>query len=198
MQVKTVERTVFRDKWHTDGEIDVPVWIAIQALVEAELTGARWACIAVLVVGYGLELELIEIPLHAGIIARIRAAAADFWASVAENRPPDPDFSKDGELIARLYPEASIDEPLDLRADNLLPALLDERDALADTKKKAEKRLDEIKREIFFKLGDHACAIVSDGRVIQARNEPKKEHVVKASNSRVVRVRAARKELGNG
>ena len=47
--------SAFEEEWFEDGEIRPPLWIAIQALIEAHLTGASWAAVAALVIGYGID-----------------------------------------------------------------------------------------------------------------------------------------------
>lgn len=94
VQVKTVEPRVFREKWKggsAQGEIEAPLWITIQAIVEARLTGADFACVAPMVVSHGVDMPLLEIPLHDGIWAKLVAKVDGFWKSVAEKKPPQAD-----------------------------------------------------------------------------------------------------------
>ena len=63
-QVKSVEARAFADKWQRDDEVQPPIWIAIQVLVEAFLSGADWACVVALVVDHGIRIEVIDVPLH--------------------------------------------------------------------------------------------------------------------------------------
>jgi predicted phage-related endonuclease len=192
VQIKSVERSIFRQKWRNeDGEVEPPMWIVVQAIVEAHLTGAKWATVAALVLGHGIDIEFVEIPLHDGILKRLRDAVADFWQAVEENRPPNPDFAKDGELIERLFRDATDQEPVDLTGDNELPALLDERQQLSTVKNDAEKRLKEIKAELLFKLGTHVFGRCADGRLITAKTVYRKGYTVEPSSYRDLRIKAA-------
>jgi hypothetical protein len=105
IQIKTVAEQAFRAKWRDaeTGAIAPPLWIAVQAIVEAHLCGADWAAVAALKVSGDLDLHLIEVPLHAGVIERVREATVRFWADVAAGRAPDPDFSRDARLIAGMF-----------------------------------------------------------------------------------------------
>lgn len=120
VQIKSVEQTVYRRKWmNEDGQVEPPFWIALQATLEAHLTGARWAAVAPLVVGHGLDMPLIEIDLtHIdGVIAAMRERAADFWQMVEEGREPSPDYGRDGALIESIYAVGDAREEVDLTAD---------------------------------------------------------------------------------
>ncbi|MCP1550659.1 MULTISPECIES: YqaJ viral recombinase family protein [Methylorubrum] len=194
VQVKTTSDFVFRKKWRDEaGDLVLPLWIACQAIVEAKLTGASWASVALLVVGHGLDLHVIDVPLHEGIWHRLVGEAKLFWERVASGEAPAADYARDGETIADLWPPDAAAEPLDLSADNLLPALLDEREAINARVKSDEKRLAEIKAEITAKLAGATAAQLADGRVITRTLQSRAEHTVKASTFPVLRVRAPRK-----
>lgn len=194
VQVKTTSDLVFRKKWKDEaGAINLPVWIAVQAIVEARLTGASWACVAVLVVGHGLDIHVIDIPLHAGIWDRLVEETAAFWERVATGEPPAADYARDGDTIADLWPPDADVEALDLSADNRMPALLDERAEIKERVKAEEKRLDEIKAEIVEKLGGATLARLGDGREVVRAIQRRAEFTVKASSFPVLRIRQPRK-----
>jgi len=166
VQFKSVEPGIFRQKWRepdTD-EIEPPLWIAVQAIVEAELAGASWACVAPLVVSYGIDIYPVEVPLHAGIVKRVGDAVADFWRRVAERDAPDPDYGRDGALIASLYREDNGLEK-DLSRDNMMPVILQERSQLKAEIKQRESRIGEIENEIKAKLGEYERAYVPGWKV---------------------------------
>ncbi|WP_430912872.1 hypothetical protein [Methylobacterium sp. sgz302541] len=192
--MKTTSDLVFRKKWKDEaGAINLPVWIAVQAIVEARLTGASWACVAVLVVGHGLDIHVIDIPLHAGIWDRLVEETAAFWERVATGEPPAADYARDGDTIADLWPPDADVEALDLSADNRMPALLDERAEIKERVKAEEKRLDEIKAEIVEKLGGATLARLGDGREVVRAIQRRAEFTVKASSFPVLRIRQPRK-----
>lgn len=194
VQVKTTSDLVFRRKWlDEDRQVQVPLWIAVQAIVEARLTGATWAAVAVLVVGHGLDLHVVDIPLHDGLWTRLVEDVATFWRGVEAGEPPAPDFGRDGETIAALYPPDEGAEPLDLSADNLAPALVDEREALSARTKADKARLDEIKAELTHKLAGHPIARLADGREITRTIQHRAESVVKATSFPVLRVRTPKR-----
>jgi predicted phage-related endonuclease len=174
VQIKSVEPSVFRNEWRQeDGSVEPPAWIACQALVEAHLTGLRWAAVAPIVVGHGVDLPITPIELHAGIIERLTAEVAEFWRRVENNIPYPMDYGRDGELIAKLYPKDNGAE-IDLSSDNELPGYVDQLIEARATKSAAEEREKEAKAAITHKMGLASFARIADGRRIsnklQGRN----------------------------
>lgn len=191
VQVKSVEASKFRREWRQDGELTPPLYAVVQAIIEADLTRATWAAVAPIVVGFGIDVHIIDVPIHGGIIERIRAEAAKFWSMVDRDETPAPDYGRDGEVLAELYAQDN-GETIDLTGDNELPALLDERASLAADKTEAEKRGKAIKAEILAKMGNATFARIADGRLISAKTTHRNAYTVAAASYRDVRVLAAR------
>ena len=203
IQVKTTIAPTFRKSWFQHDEFydsastpvaAPPLWVATQAILEGHLTGVEWAAAAVLVVGYGLDIHLFEVPIHTGVINRIREATGEFWDRIARNDPYPPDYARDGETIAALYGQENGRE-IDLRGDNLLPELLTEREGLMASRKAANDRLDAIKAELQHKLGENVAGYLP-GWEITNKTTHRKAFSVAATSYRVIRVKKL--ELGHG
>lgn len=192
VQVKTVEPSVFRRKWRDEDtrELSPPLWIAVQAITEAHLAGVGWAAVAAMTVGFGLDLHVVDVPIHEGVIARIRSVVADFWRMVEEKRQPPVDFARDGRLLEDLYAVST--ETISLETDNALPGLCDERERLSDSKNVAEKRLREIKTELLVKLNGASAARIAGGRTITSKRVDRKGYAVEPSSYIDVRVKQAK------
>jgi predicted phage-related endonuclease len=189
-QVKSVEPGVFRRDWQPNGnETEVPLAHAVQTICEAHLSGAEWACVVPIVADHGIRIEVLDVPLHAALITRIKAAAVDFWCMIDEGREPPPDYGRDSAIIEQLY-QPIPDEVLDLTGSNELPALLDERESLSEIRTATEKRLKEIKGELIANLKDYVAGRVADGRIITAKRIHKKAYEVPATSYVDVRVKA--------
>lgn len=185
VQCKTISRPVFEKHWADDA---IPPAYLFQCLTEGYLLNADHSLLAALVIDtFSATLELREIPRHAAAEARIRVIAADFWRNVAAGQMPAPDYGRDAETIADLYPVAAKAEPIDLSADNLLPAILSERAQRKTRMEKDAKRVIEIDTEIKAKLGDHAAAIVP-GWKISWKDEHRKAYSVAETTRRVLRI----------
>ncbi len=166
IQTKSVEPSMFVKKWQggdRHADVEPPLWIAIQAIIEAEHTGAERAFVAPLLVSWGVELPIIEIPLHQKALARIREEVAKFWHMVEMKLAPSPDYGKDGEIISKLYPigEGLV---LDLTDDNMLPDLVAKDEMYAADAKVANAKREEARNEIRHKLGLKAKELVGQGK----------------------------------
>lgn len=191
VQVKTASDYAYKQNWRDPetGQVTPPLWVAVQATVEAHLTGSAWAAVAVMVVGRGIELHIIDIPLLPALVKRIRAEVDAFWHTVASGQKPDVDWKRDGALLETLF-DPSV-EIISLEADNALPALLDEREGLSSARSAAEKRLKEIKAELLAKLGDASAGRIADGRMVTAKRVERAGYEVKPTSYVDVRIRKA-------
>ena len=192
IQVKTTDQQTFRKIWlGEDGEVTPPLFIVIQAVVEAVLGGFAWAQVAVLVSGSNLDLHLIEIPMHLGIMARLRDEVAAFWRCVGAGEMPEADYGRDGEVLAALYREDNAQE-LDLTADNHLPELLAERDGLKAEIRVAANKVEIIDNEIRARLGHYEAARIAGGRRVTWQTQNRRLRFVPPSETRVLRFSSAR------
>lgn len=181
VQLKSVEPSIFRRDWKTEsGMVEPPLWIVVQAILECYLTGREWAAVAPLVVGFGLELPIVDIPIHAGIFERIKLEVDQFWKRIESGENYPPDWNRDGQLIAQVFHETG--EVISLESDNLLPALLDERQELSQQSSANKKRLDAIKAELLAKMNGASEARVAGGRTIKVKRVNVKEHFVSGSS----------------
>jgi hypothetical protein len=187
VQIKCVEPGVFRRGWMVDGELRPPLWIAVQAITEAHLTGATWASVAALVVSYGIDLHMVDVPIIPGVVQRIRDETAKFWHLVDSGRAPDPDFGRDIMVLRQLY---GIDDgsEIDLTGDNEMPVLAAERAAINEEIKMAQARLDTINAHLLAKMGPAQIARFAGGYVT-AKTTTRKAYTVAASTYRPLRIK---------
>jgi predicted phage-related endonuclease len=196
IQGKTAGKFAFKKGWTgPDGDVEIPLWIAVQASVEAALTGASWAAVAVMTLGDGgLEPYLEDVPLRPALMAKLRKLAADFWDRVADERPYSPEFDRDAYMIAQIYAEADEGGEIDLSGNNRIGELLAKREGYKSTEKNgsdAEKARKSLDAEIINMLGNAARGRLADGRVIEAPTTRRKGYEVKPSSFRSVKIREA-------
>lgn len=190
VQVKSVEASVYRQKWLDEsGQPEPPFWIALQAMLEAHLTRSTWAAVAPLVVGHGLEMPMIEIPLDnmAGVIAAMEAKAAEFWLMVAEGREPIPDYSRDGATIEAVYGSGDPEHEIDLSTDNRVAHLIEARREHVAMNAASRKALDEIDAEIKAKLGAAHVGWVGNGQRITWKPQRRDGFFVEPTTIRALR-----------
>lgn len=195
IQIKSVAAKVFRSKWmrEEDGQkiVEPPVWIVVQSLVEAALSECSWSAVAPIVVTDfgGIELPIIDIPMHAGLMDRFRDQVAEFWRCVETLTPPAPDFTRDGDLLAELHAGGN-GMAVDLSGSNRLPLILEEDEGLKDEIKIAKERRGEIKAEIIHALGLATFGELP-GWTISNKSQTRKAHTVKESTFSVMRTARA-------
>ena len=193
VQIKSVEAGVYRRKWLVDGPEEppeVPFWIVLQAMLEAYLVGAKWAAVAPLVIGFTVDIPVIDIPLDhmEGVAGAMKEKVAGFWQMVAEDREPPVDYAQDAALVDRLFAVGDAREEVDLTADNRIPELLDTIRGMALIAKEAEAKKRAAEAEIKSKMGAAEVAHIAGGRTITWKTHRKPQTTIAASTYRVLRL----------
>lgn len=192
LQVKSVADPVFRKTWFNDGQFEPPLWIIIQTMVDAALSGCSWGYIGVLVVGFEASFRLYRVTLKPALIARSFELVDEFWQRVERSTPYEPDFARDGAVIAAIYGDDS--EPaVDLVGEKAarMAELLGAREILKALEKsgaEAEKQRKPIDAEIIFTLGNAAGGTLPDGRVVTAKTIQRAGFQVRPTSYRTVKV----------
>jgi predicted phage-related endonuclease len=153
------------------------------------MAGAAWGVIAALVVErFAWTPVIFDLERHAPAEQRIRAAVVKFWADTEAGLAPVLDPEQDAETIKAIYPRAEIKDPaLDLSGDNELGGMLTTRATLQRLIKDGSKQIEKLETSVKAKLGLHERAVAPGWRIAW-KNEPRKGHVVAASNPRVLRI----------
>lgn len=195
VQIKSVEASVFRRKWlDEDGNVEPPLWISLQATLEAYLTGSEWAAVAPLVIGHGLEMPMVEIPIVEGVVDAMKERSLEFWEMVASGNEPQPDYARDAGVIERIYGDGNQFEEVDLTPDNRVPTLLERR---RDAKRQITDLVDEVSTidaEIKSKMGLAHLAHIPGGRKITWKPQRRAGFFVEPTTVRVLRYPQAEKE----
>jgi len=195
IQFKTVAPDVFEKKWRDPATRDVvpPDWVMVQAITEAKITGASWACIVVVRLTHKLEFAGVTIPVHDDIWNRLCGEVAHFWRQFDEDRPPEIDWVKDADRVMRMFKDARGPQ-IDLSGDNELADLLPEYarlkqiEAAGNAATKDRKVLD---AKIVFKMKEAESAIGPGGVTISAKTIHRKAYSVDSSSYRQVKVSGA-------
>lgn len=164
VQVKSVAPSVFKSTWRNEaGELEAPQWITLQAITEAELTGASWAVVVALVIGFGIDLHVIDVDMRPGAYRHLQDKVKEFMALQAM---PDIDYGRDAELVRRI--ESHDGEGLtvaDLSHDNALVDACFDRAVLKDEISKAEAKLLVVDTEIRHKMNAYKAATAGPWRI---------------------------------
>ncbi|MBE1208156.1 YqaJ viral recombinase family protein [Aminobacter carboxidus] len=156
MQIKTVSQDAFEKYWldPDSGEVVPPLWIAVQTITEAQLTGCPWACVAlvVLTVRGTLKLHVIDIPIVLKLWNRLVEKVGMFWAMVNSGQEPEPDWQRDGPVVLDIY-RNSMPERRDLTdrqdIDELVGIYVDAKAKVAENAAVADR----IRPQIIYALG---------------------------------------------
>ncbi len=188
VQIKSVEQSVYRRKWLAGNDVpEPPFWIAMQAVVEAYLTGSVWAAVAPIVVGHGIEMPVIDIPIMDGAIQRIRAQSVEFWEQVESGEELVPDYSLDADLIERMYAQEKGEE-IDLTRDNQIYDLIDMRKRLKAEAVEADNKVTAIDAEIKHKLQGASIAHLAGGKKITWLTQKRAGYFAPPKEFRVLRI----------
>ena len=187
IQVKTTSDIVFAKKWRDeDGALQVPLWIACQAITEAKVTGSSWACVILMVSGITTRLHLIDIPMVEGLWERLTGEVGEFWKRIAEGRPYDPDYARDGAILSRVY-GVMPGQSVDLTTHNRIGSLCQERLEWQRRKGNAERALETVDNEIVDVLKGAETA-EHPAYKITRKITKRKEVIVAASQYPVLRI----------
>jgi hypothetical protein len=153
------------------------------------LTGAEWAAVCPLVVGFGLEAPVIEIPTEhlSGVIDAMAERAAEFWQMVAEDREPPFDFQRDAALIDRIYAVGDAREEVDLTGDPDVVDLAKQARELREAAKAKEAWAASCEAAIKAKMGKAEVAHIAGGRTITWKTQTRR-----SPDGRVITVRPLR------
>lgn len=196
VQMKTSGHYAFREHWRNKdtGEVEVPLWIAVQASIEAYLAGATWAAVAVMTTGDGgVGFHVEEVPLRAQLIQALLPRVADFWRRVRDNDPYPVDWQRDSEAVLEVYRDAD-GELIDLTRDPEFGSLLAQRASLAAVASaghKAEEQRKIVDRKIIGRLGN-AWGARSGGAIVTAKVVRRGAYTVEATEYRRVHVKGAK------
>lgn len=151
LEIKNVDRLIFRKWpervepgvwWWKDGEWveaerQPPFRIKLQCQAQMACTGLP-SSIAAPLVG-GNEIHLYRIDRHEGVIGRIEREVQEFWRSIEEITPPDPNWQIDAETVAALHGYVRPDSVADLRGNALATDLCRAYDDARKREKEAAK-----------------------------------------------------------
>ena len=188
IQIKSVEPRRFAETWFNDaGELAPPNMVAIQAIVDAWLTDSAWAAACAIRVGYGIDVDVIPVPIHAGLIERIKHEAAAAWRLIDAGKLPDPDWNRDAAIVRQMLRQDDGSE-VDLTADNELPEIVAERERAQAARSEADEAVKIADTRILHRIGKHQRARFAGG-LITAKTIERKAYEVPASSYRQLRIK---------
>lgn len=152
LEIKNVDSLIFKDGWIVDEDknIEAPPHIELQGQHQLLVSGRKHLVIGALVGGNRVVLLKREPDL--AIHARIKEEVAKFWKSIADNKPPKPDFAKDAAFIAEINSYAEVGKTIS--AEDNVRLLADEYKEYGQAEKEAAAGKAACKAEILTLIGD--------------------------------------------
>jgi putative phage-type endonuclease len=127
IEVKNVDKHIFLDQWHGEGEsLIAPTHIELQLQAQLLVSGLTWGCIVVL--AGGNSAHILHREADKQVHEAIRLQVAGFWRSIEDDAPPLPDFERDADEVRRLLMDVNqfevleADEKLEAKIATLLHA----------------------------------------------------------------------------
>lgn len=187
LEVKTCSLWNYKDWKDAD---DIPIYYIAQVMFALGLSGRKVGHIAVLVGGQKyLEKKII---FDEKTFNKMVEKAVKFWNDfIITNQMPFQISAKDNDTLYQLFPNATEGEPLELgdEANMIIESLEGMTADFMDLKDKIEQQKNELKAL----LKEKEMGITNRYKVTWKEQE-KKEYVVKASKSRVLRYSKINKE----
>jgi hypothetical protein len=189
VQIKTVSDWAWRKGW-TDPdtrEVVLPLWIAVQAAVEARLTGCTEAVVGVMVVGHQIDFYVIDIPLDTKIMPALLQAVGNFWKVIDSGSHPPIDWLKDGPAVLDVYRDTN-GSKAEIADWAKFDALVEKYEYAKKQARDHEKDAAELRPKIIEMLGNADAGETLDWEV-KAPTTQRKEYTVKATSFRALRCR---------
>ena len=118
-EIKNVDYLVYRDKWDDD---EAPPHIESQHQHQLEVNDYNWGIIGCLVSGN--TMNYIKRERNRAVGAAMRKKVEEFWISIVENKPPEPNFETDAAFVISLYGESN-DWLIDVSDDEDMAQLIE-------------------------------------------------------------------------
>lgn len=170
LEIKGVDFFRHRKVWIDD---QPPEHIVLQVLWQMELSGIHKAYVAAFTSIYDYQLYPIEYDPET--IRILLDETKRFWDDVDNRREPDPDFTRDEDVIAALY-KGDGDE-VDMSSDAEFGDLVTEWERWKSAEKQASERVSALKAELHFRMGEASAAYTSRYRISAKRTKDTPDRV---------------------
>lgn len=165
-------------------ENEPPLYVQVQLQQELAVTGLAWGAVVVM---FGTQaLERFVLPRNERFIASLIRAAEEFWAYVeSQTEPPLDGSAHTRRALERLHPD---DNGLAVMFPDDADKLLVRRGKLQQLIKRLGDAKDGIDNQLRAWLGEHTYGVTPGGQACSWKKQQRAEHIVKASEFRVLRL----------
>lgn len=179
LDTKNVDR-IHAKEW----EDTPPIGYQIQLQQQMFVTGADHGYLFALIGGNKTAWHRVE--RNDAFIAAMLKKLEWFWSLVQTRTPPPyQDPYDQARVLAALYPK---DAGTAIQLDEAAQRIIERRDALDIAIDEVSTRRAECDNELCAMLGENTFGALPDGRWVSWKQQTRKEHIVKASTFRVLRL----------
>lgn len=143
LEIKLVDYFVHKKEWT---EEEAPLHIEFQVQHQMEVSRHNWCALVASVIGYDIHILLRDRDADFG--KRICKKITKFWDSIANNNPPQADYSEDSDIIKKIYAQNLDDQAIDFGDDMNFQAACRKFLRAGELRKRLEKIEDAAKAEI--------------------------------------------------
>jgi predicted phage-related endonuclease len=161
--------------------LEAPLHIELQLQAQMGAMQKDWGAIGADLAG---KLKIIEREIDPRAQEAIGEAIVNFWEMLRKGDLPQP-TERDAETIKRLYSKATPGKVVEA-ADDTYRLILDLEAARAAAKE-AKAACEQAEAKVLQEIKDAECVKLGDGRMLNAKVQKRAEHMVKASEFRVLR-----------
>lgn len=190
LEVKNVSIEAFKRDWlvNEDGTVEAPIHIELQLQHQLSVTGWQWGAFAFLVGGN--EGHVVTRQRHEPTIQLIESAVAEFWRTIDAGQAPAIEDAGDLAAVVQLF---NGKQAVEIDSDEF-ELLIGQLQTAKDTLKNVKEAEDEIKAKLIALMDSHdAETAIGRGYKVTYKEQSRKEHVIKASTFRVLRVSEVKK-----
>jgi predicted phage-related endonuclease len=169
VEVKNVDGLAFKRSWEVNGDaIEAPVQIEFQVQAQMEVADLNW-CIITPLIGGNTPMPVLRVR-DANVGEAIRNKSLSLWQRINAGAAPQPDFTKDGETIAKVYRDND-GTSVDLSDNERLAVLCRTYKKASADAKAAEEIKSAAKAEILTIVQAAKSVAYADGRISAGTNK---------------------------
>lgn len=171
LEVKSISYKEYKKKFieHAADDIEAPENYEIQMQAQLEVIRRYNFCLMAVFVLDTRELKYIYRYRDTEMGAKLREAVKSFWAMT---EPPEPDYSMDKALIAKLMPAADPDKTLDATEDTRITELAAMYKGEKELEKQSKDNADKFYAELMHLLGNTRYAWTNSHKITVSDIKP--------------------------
>lgn len=169
VEVKNVDGLAFKRSWEVNGDVvEAPVQIEFQVQAQMEVADLNW-CVITPLIGGNTPMPVLRVR-DTNVGEAIRTKSLALWQRINAGAAPAPDFSKDGDTIAKVFRDND-GSSVDLSDNERLAVLCKQYKQAAADAKAAEEIKSAAKAEILTIVQAAKSIAYAGGKISAGTNK---------------------------